>query len=85
MMFSLEYGSGGSHGHTPRLMTQDAMGADAWLAIGMRAQGPPGWFQAGLEQCQYTHFLRQVLWFVRLCSFELRGQQCKPGDEVNRR
>lgn len=67
-----------------RLMAQDAVGADAWLAMGMWAQGSPGWFQAGLEQGQCTYFLRQVLWFVRFCCFDIkvkatRGQQCKSG------
>lgn len=48
-MFSPEYGGGGGHVHSLKLMAQDAMGADAWLVMGMRTQGPPSWFQAGLE------------------------------------
>lgn len=57
MMFSPEYGGGGGPVHSLKPMAQDAMGADAWLVMGMRAQGPPSWFQAGLESAHAPTFL----------------------------
>lgn len=54
------------HGHSLRLTVQDTVGGGAWLTMGVWPQGLPGWFLAGPQQCQCTHFLRQVVRFARL-------------------